>query len=118
MQQIGQLEHQEPVGEFKPATPTREAEPAGRLRSLAGAGTAILRENPALVVLGALFVATAALGRYFSKLELGASWLHPTEPLLLITLVVAVTYVPWREWMARLRASRTLIPLLVLWVFG
>jgi hypothetical protein len=118
MERISQLERQEPAGGFKPTTPTREAESAGRLRSLAGAGAAILRENPALLVLGALFVATAALGRYFSKLELGASWLHPTEVLLLITLVVAITYVPWREWVDRLRASKALIPLLVLWAFG
>jgi hypothetical protein len=71
-----------------------------------------------LLVLGGLFILMGAFGRTFSKAELGFSWLHPTEVALAVVLVSSVVRTPAAEWFARLRSTRVLVPIAVLWFFG
>ena len=97
-----------------------------RRAELAGGGPAwaarAVAERPGvrfeLVALAALLVLTGAFGRTFSKLELGFSWLHPTEAMILVVAAAALVRTPVREWPASLRRSGTLIPLLILWIWG
>jgi O-antigen ligase len=76
------------------------------------------RVSPELLALAALFLLTAAFGRNFSKLELGASWLHPTEFVLGAVLVAALARLTPAEALRRIRATGAVVPLLVLWLFG
>lgn len=71
-----------------------------------------------LLVLAALFLLTGAFGRTFSKIELGLSWVHPTEVVLVVVLTAALLRTPPRHWLQGLRRTGTLIPLLILWFFG
>lgn len=80
--------------------------------------SALHRLRPELLALAALFLLTAAFGRSFSKLELGPSWLHPTEVVLAAVLVAAVARTGPREALCRIRATGAVVPLLVLWLFG
>ena len=86
--------------------------------ALAVALAPLMRVRPELLGLAGLFILTGAFGRSFSKLELGFSWLHPTEVALAAVLAVALIRTPASEWLGRLRATRVLVPLLVLWAFG
>src|SRR5829696_7350559 len=71
-----------------------------------------------LAALAALLLATAAFGRTFSHIELGFSWLHPTEAVLgLVTVVVLVQIGPREAW-RRVAATGVLIPLAIFWLFG
>jgi hypothetical protein len=84
-----------------------------------GAADGRYRPSFGLVVLSALLLLTAALGRTFSKIELaGVDWLHPTEVGLLVVAASAVVSAGVREGIHRLRASGVLWPVLVLWFFG
>jgi O-antigen ligase len=77
------------------------------------------RLTPELIALAVLFLLTAAFGREFSKLELGPSWLHPTEVVLAAVLVAAVIRTGPAGALDRIRAMSVAVPLLVvLWVFG
>jgi O-antigen ligase len=76
------------------------------------------RVSPELLALAALFLLTAAFGRSFSKLELGPSWLHPTEVVLAAVLVVALARTKPADALRRIRATGAVVPLLVLWLFG
>jgi hypothetical protein len=89
-------------------------DPSQPLRALAK-GSGVRFE---LAALAALFLLTGTLGRTFSKLELGFSWLHPTEVVLVAVLAAALLRTPPREWGAGLRATRIVAPLLILWLCG
>lgn len=71
-----------------------------------------------LLAFSALLVLTGAFGRGFSKLEIGFSWLHPTELILLVVVVAAVAHVGPRAAFERIRATGVLVPLALLWLFG
>ena len=61
---------------------------------------------------------TATFGREFSKLELGFSWLHPTEVVIAVAATVAVIRLGPSAALSRIRATGALIPLVALWLVG
>ncbi len=61
---------------------------------------------------------TATFGREFSKLELGFSWLHPTEVVIAVAATVAVIRLGPSAALNRIRATGALIPLVALWLIG
>ncbi len=71
-----------------------------------------------MVAIAVLAVITAAFGRSFSKIEIGFSWLHPTEILIGIAIIATLATVPPREALSRLREPWIVIPMLVLWAVG
>jgi O-antigen ligase len=89
-----------------------------RERPSADDASARHRVSPELLALAALFLLMAAFGRSFSKLELGPSWLHPAEVVLVAVLVTAVARTGAGEALRRIRATGAVVPLLVLWLFG
>lgn len=79
------------------------------------------RVSPVSFELGALaglVLATAAFGRSFSQIELGFSWLYPTEVVLAVILVVSVVRAgPAQSW-ARLASTGVVVPLALVWLLG
>ena len=94
--------------------PTRVARWLEAARGVAG------RSHPSfeLAALAVLLLLTGAFGRGFSKLELGFSWLHPTEVLLVAILVAAAIRTPWKDWLSVLSRTGVLIPLTLFWLAG
>ena len=74
--------------------------------------------NFELMTVAGLFLVTATFGREFSKLELGFSWLHPTEVVIAVAATVAVIRLGPSAALSRIRATGALIPLVALWLTG
>ena len=74
--------------------------------------------NFELMTVAGLFLVTATFGREFSKLELGFSWLHPTEVVIAVAATVAVIRLGPSAALSRIRATGALIPLVALWLVG
>ena len=74
--------------------------------------------NFELMAVAGLFLVTATFGREFSRLELGFSWLHPTEVVIAVAATVAVIRLGPSAALSRIRATGALIPLVALWLTG
>jgi O-antigen ligase len=74
--------------------------------------------NFELLTVAGLFLLTATFGREFSKIELGFSWLHPTEVMIAVAATVAVIRLGPSAALNRIRATGALIPLVALWLVG
>jgi hypothetical protein len=100
------------------ATAGRALPGVGRLRATARSSDHFEALGFELVALAALLVTTAAVGRTFSKVELGFSWLHPTEVVLAAALLIAILRAGPRTAWRRLAATGVAVPLGILWLFG
>ena len=99
------------AGSLVPRTPRRE-------HIEASLGEAFNGLNFELMTVAGLFLLTATFGREFSKLELGFSWLHPTEVVIAVAATVAVIRLGPSAALSRIRATGALIPLVALWLVG
>lgn len=106
---------------LRPVLDETIARPLPRVDRPEAAGRSTLRATAPrfeLIALAALLLATAAFGRGFSQIELGFSWLYPTEVVLGLVLVVAVARGGPRQAWARIASTGVAVPLAVLWLLG